>query len=388
MGYTIEDMLIVASDKYQMEMIAGRNGWANSISWLLLVEDTTIISNFNGKELAVTTGLGFSTEEKLLELVKILDDRHAAGLIINTGYYIKDIPKSVIEYCDENDLPLITSPWDIIMSDMIKDMTVRIFLQTQTDEQISGAFMMAIESPQNEEMYRQTLSASFDVDGRFQVVMFSTEDLDSMDSLERRRIGYRLQIYLENISHNAHFFYYNGAFLLIFNEVSEADTNMIINGFLTRVKHRMPDKEIYVGVGTKIKDASNIYLSYNRSAYALTYARREKDPISSFDGMGLYRLIYTSNDDDVLYEMGEELLAPVLEHDRLHSMNLEETLYSYLKNDGSVAKVSSDLFVHKNTIVYRMNKIKELLNSELDTMDEKVNYYIACLIHRGREAES
>ena len=59
MGFTVEDMLIIARDKYKMELVAGQNGWANSISWVHLLEDTTIIQNFWGKELAVTTGLGF-----------------------------------------------------------------------------------------------------------------------------------------------------------------------------------------------------------------------------------------------------------------------------------------------------------------------------------------
>lgn len=60
MGFTVEDMLIIARDKYKMELVAGQNGWANSISWLLMVEDTTIMENFKGKELAVTMGRAFA----------------------------------------------------------------------------------------------------------------------------------------------------------------------------------------------------------------------------------------------------------------------------------------------------------------------------------------
>lgn len=80
---------------------------------------------------------------------------------------------------------------------MIKDLTVRVFLQTETDEQISSAFIKSIESPQRIEEYRERLSASFDVDGKFQVVLITTEGLDSMDTLDRKRIGYRLQIYMK-----------------------------------------------------------------------------------------------------------------------------------------------------------------------------------------------
>ena len=57
MGFTIEDMLVVSADKYQMKLVAGEKGWSNSISWLLMLEDLTIIQNFSGKELAVTSGV-------------------------------------------------------------------------------------------------------------------------------------------------------------------------------------------------------------------------------------------------------------------------------------------------------------------------------------------
>lgn len=75
-------------------------------------------------------------------------------------------------------------------------------------------------------------------------MLITTEGLDSMDTLDRKRIGYRLQIYMENVSHNAHFFYYNGYFAVIMNEVSETQKEDIIQGFLMRTRHRMPDKTI------------------------------------------------------------------------------------------------------------------------------------------------
>ena len=62
MGFTIEDMLVVSQDRYKMKMEAGSAGWSNSISWLLVLEDLTIIYNFSGKELVITTGLGFQAE--------------------------------------------------------------------------------------------------------------------------------------------------------------------------------------------------------------------------------------------------------------------------------------------------------------------------------------
>lgn len=391
MGFTVEDMLIIAKDKYEMELVAGRNGWANSISWLLMVEDTTIMENFKGKELAVTLGAGFPTEESLLELVRILDYHHAAGLIVNTGFYIKKIPESVKGFCDAHDLPLIQVPWDIEMSEMIKDLTVRIFLQTQTDEQISAAFINAIENPTLQREYREKLSASFDVDGKFQVVLITTDGLDRMDTLDRKRIGYRLQIYMENVSHNAHFFYYDGYFAVIMNEVSEEMKREIIEGFLKRARRRMPDKAIYCGEGSAVLDVSMVHISFARAVYAIGAAKDHKDGYVKFDELGVERILYNVEDSLLLEQMGMQPLAPILSYDREHEGALFDTLFCYLGKNGSIKEVADTLFIHKNTIVYRMGKIRELLGSDLESGEERMAFYLACQIvqaQRRREGKS
>ena len=141
MGFTIQDMMLISQEQYRMRFIAGEQGWSNSISWVHMVEDTVIIQYFWGKELAVTTGLGFDTTEKLQKLIEDLIRKHAAGLIINTGNYIFEIPRHLIDYCNENDFPLLTIPWEIHLTDVIKDFSIRIFMQGTADNEISGALI-------------------------------------------------------------------------------------------------------------------------------------------------------------------------------------------------------------------------------------------------------
>ena len=149
MSFTIEDMMLTSEKQYDMKFLAGRNGWSNSISWVHLLEDTTIIQNFWGKELAVTTGLGFPELIDWMHLAKELVHHHSAGLIVNVGQYILELPDELKQYCDENDLPLLTVPWEVHLSDMIKDFSIRVFLQDSADEQIVSALISAIEAPDN-----------------------------------------------------------------------------------------------------------------------------------------------------------------------------------------------------------------------------------------------
>ena len=380
MGFTIQDMLILSKDQYQMELIAGKNGWSNSISWALMLEDIATINHFAGKELVVTTGLGFDTDEKWLRLGKKLTENHASGLIINTGGYLYKVPDPLIRFCDENDLPLMTVPWEVVLVDMIKDLSIRLFLQGTADEQITSALIRAIEEPDNQEIYRKDLLQYFDVDGTFQVVLFTTDGLDEMDTVERKKLSHRLQIYLENITHNGSFFYYDGNFVLVMNDVSQKDFDEIVNGMVRRTKRRMPEVPVYVGAGSKMVDVGNLYLSYQRAKAASTMAKSKKMDLLHFDEMGMYRLLHSVNDTALLAEMSEEPLRPLIEYDKKHSSNYLETLELYLKYNGSIQAVAEAMFTHRNTVIYRIANIKKLLDTELETTEERLKYQMAFYI--------
>ena len=380
MGFTIEDMLILSKDRYQMELVAGKNGWSNSISWVLMLEDLATINHFAGKELVVTTGLGFSTDEKWVNLAKKLLDNHASGLIINTGGYLYEVPERLKGFCDENDLPLLTVPWEVVMVDMIKDLSIRLFLQGTADEQINAALIKAIEEPQNQELYRKDLLQYFDVDGSFRVVLITTDGLDEMDTVERKKLSYRLQIYLENITHNGSFFYYDGNFVLVMNDVSQKDFDEIVNGMVRRTKRRMPDVPIFVGSGSFVADIANLNLSYRRAKAAVTMAKRKRKELEHFDDMGIFRLLHSVEDMALLKEMSDGPLSPLIEYDKKHGGNYMDTLELYLKHNGSIQAVAEEMFTHRNTVIYRVANIKKLLNTELESTEERLMYQLAFYI--------
>lgn len=381
MGFTIEDMLVVSRTKYQMDLIGGSRGWSNSISWILLIEDITILENFKGKDLAVTTGLGFQAEEKLMGLVQELVARHASGLIINTGQYITKVPESVIAYSDEMDFPLLTIPWSTQLYDMIKDLNIRIFLQGAADEQIANALIRAIEEPENMGMYEKDLLPYFDVDGNFQIILISTGNLDVMDTVDRRRLSYKMQIYLENITHNGQFFYYDSSFVLVINALSEEQVRDILTGFIRRVRRKMKSQTIAVGVGSMVTDVTNLHIGYKRARVAVDTALRMGRELVYFDELGIYRLISMVPDRGLLKEMGDDLLWPLIEYDGSHHTDYIETLELYLKYNGSIQAVAEAMYTHRNTVLYRINNIRKLLGCRLESADERMQYQIACMIH-------
>ena len=96
--------------------------------------------------------------------------------------------------------------------------------------------------------------------------------------------------------------------------------------------------------------------------------------------MGVYQLLFMSEDHDILYQMHHRLLGPIIEYDRIHHTELEETLYNYLMFDSNQKAMAEALFMHRNTINYRMNKIKEITQCEFSSFEEKMPYMIAFYI--------
>lgn len=380
MSFTIEDMMLTSEKRYEMKFLAGKNGWANSISWVHLLEDTTIIQNFWGKEVAVTTGLGFPEKEDWMRLARKLNRYHASGLIINVGQYIREIPEELMAYCDENDLPLLTVPWEVRLSDMIKDFSIRVFVQDNTDEQIATALIAAIETPDNQTAYRKELWQYFDVDGSFQVLLLTCEGLDAMDMVERRKLSYRIQVYLEDITHNASFFYYNSDFVLVANAVQEEALYQLIEGAIKRGEKRMPERKLRVGIGSKCMDISRLSVSYRRAKAAVQMAVTQKRQVVKFDDCGLYRLLYMVEDTGVLQEIETECLAALEEYDRKCNAGYVETLQSYLKHNGSIQAVAEELYTHRNTVLYRLGNIRKVLGNELKTPEERLPYQMAFYI--------
>ena len=380
MSFTIEDMMLTSEKRYEMKFLAGKNGWANSISWVHLLEDTTIIQNFWGKEVAVTTGLGFPEKEDWMRLARKLNRYHASGLIINVGQYIREIPEELMAYCDENDLPLLTVPWEVRLSDMIKDFSIRVFVQDNTDEQIATALIAAIETPDNQTAYRKELWQYFDVDGSFQVLLLTCEGLDAMDMVERRKLSYRIQVYLEDITHIASFFYYNSDFVLVANAVQEEALYQLIEGAIKRGEKRMPERKLRVGIGSKCMDISRLSVSYRRAKAAVQMAMTQKRQVVKFDDCGLYRLLYMVEDTGVLQEIETECLAALEEYDRKYNAGYVETLQSYLKHNGSIQAVAEELYTHRNTVLYRLGNIRKVLGNELKTPEERLPYQMAFYI--------
>ena len=84
--------------------------------------------------------------------------------------------------------------------------------------------------------------------------------------------------------------------------------------------------------------------------------------------------------------MLDAVLGPLLEYDRLHHAELAETLQAYLAADTNLTKTARLLTVHPNTVVYRLQRIRQLTGRDPRVMDELLILFLALKLTELRPA--
>lgn len=122
----------------------------------------------------------------------------------------------------------------------------------------------------------------------------------------------------------------------------------------------------------------DIKKSFNEARFALTLARLmgARSVTQKFSDLGLAALVFSA-DIEILKRYCVSRLGKVMNYDLSNHSDLIATLRQLLDNNFNWKSTADDLFIHINTLYYRVNKIEQLLNINLSRMDTRVDLYIA-----------
>ena len=118
--------------------------------------------------------------------------------------------------------------------------------------------------------------------------------------------------------------------------------------------------------------------SFNEARFALTLPRLMGTNrfTQAFSDLGLAALVFSA-DIENLKRYCYKSLGKVLDYDQSNHSDLLASLRQLLDNNFNWKSTADRLFIHINTLYYRVNKIEQLLNIDLSAMNTRVNIYIA-----------
>lgn len=153
MSIMLKQLCSDTETKYNLKLIAGKNGMTNTVRWVHMVEDRQVPDFLHGNELVFTTGIGHVGKDPLLEFVKRLRRHGASGVVVNIGPYLANVPQEVIDYCNKENFPLFTLPWSVYIIDITYDFCRRIIENEKIETTAAEAFKSMILYPEQGKRY-------------------------------------------------------------------------------------------------------------------------------------------------------------------------------------------------------------------------------------------
>ncbi|GGG15104.1 PucR family transcriptional regulator [Paenibacillus abyssi] len=118
--------------------------------------------------------------------------------------------------------------------------------------------------------------------------------------------------------------------------------------------------------------------SFKEAFDTISVARMLPRPIHPFyDELGIYQLFKGMTDEHILTSYVSAHLGPVLDHDNKNNSFLLETLDQYLSCMGAKQETAERLFIHRQTLYHRLDKLEELLGEGFLRPEKRINLEVA-----------
>lgn len=139
--------------------------------------------------------------------------------------------------------------------------------------------------------------------------------------------------------------------------------------------------QINVGIGTAVEGIKELARSFKEAQVALEVGKvfDTEKTIVSYDNLGIARLIY-----QLPTTLCDMFLREVFKRGSIDSLD-QETLFTiqrFFENNLNVSETSRKLFVHRNTLVYRLEKIKRLTGLDLREFDDAIVFKVALMVKK------
>ncbi|HBT46296.1 MAG TPA: hypothetical protein DEA73_00220 [Peptococcaceae bacterium] len=166
--------------------------------------------------------------------------------------------------------------------------------------------------------------------------------------------------------------------LLRFYSETEKELPERLGEILKAAKARFSKVRFGVGVGRPYEGLEYVKTSYEEAQVALKVAldRREEKPVF-FSELGPLRVLFYVKDAPAAYTFCQEYIGKLKAYDAQNKTDLTATLACYLKNDGNLRRTAQALFVHKNSVIYRLKKIQEITGLDLNDAENRFALMLA-----------
>jgi len=383
----------------KLNIVAGKTGLDRMIRWVHFLDLPDVIPWVQGGELLIITGMGLNGDiNKLKVIVREIIKKKLAGLIINIGPYIQNIPDEVIHLANRANFPIFELPWEVKIIEITQEICSYIVIKQTEQQSIKDFFEQLLFCPlvDPKVLIQRAAYFGYDLTKPYQVAIIRPVNLVKFSQIQKIKSGESL------VALNARFeeiicdslntpdrknllmsWADNVVFLMPCNHQSRGDlhNSVLLMEILKKLTAKISGLEVTGALGGKIDNVRAARKSYLQALKVLKFAELKltTKPVYSYDQLGVYKLLFEF-EFDKLAEYYNEVIQPLDEYDKQHHMDMAASLFVYFKENCNAAQAAQSLFIHRNTLDYRLKKIQEITGRHFDDPYERLTLQLGVII--------
>lgn len=389
---TVQDVLQRPHFKHA-EIVAGKEGIYRIVNWVHIVEIAQISHLLNGNELILSTGVGWGAQkDSCLSFLQQLIERNSAGLCIELGAYFSEVPEEMIRLADEHRFPLIIFPHEVRFIDITQDLH-SVLHETEKKRQEEDRWMRNwLKGNYDENEIRRRLRQTNLAMESSEIVacigkLHSTSSEKSLDSLITQLLFVSRSVFEEQGFFLLSTYDRNRLIYILFNQKDRKNWKLRLRNALEQLKtstfthsHRRSYSQF--GIGKITDELRQLHKSLQTAEEALAIQEKIGNHTDVFyEDLHIYRMIAHLHNTGKLYEFVMDYLEPVIQYDRTRQGNMLQTLKTFLACNGSKQETAARLFIVRQTLYHRLEKLEDLLGSDFMTPEKRLAIEFAVLAY-------
>lgn len=385
-----KDILSMDMIRDSLKLVAGEEGLTRTLRWIYfadcmecLEDRDNLLEWIYGGELIIITNHSFvNDEDKLLELMRLFNQKVVAGFVIN----IDQTPESAKRLANEMKMPVFEIGWDLKMVDLSQIVCLALAEEVKNENSINQLFANILYQTNLSEqdiiyraeyygvnLNRPHFVLDFDID-------HLTRNVKDKSVPEERRKECRESLVasvksafsMAGLNRVVSMMQGDAVLVLMPAEVFSEEQ---LHSTISRIQEEFQKSNhmgVSVGIGEIYYYIDEFAQSANeaKQAVEIIHYNGKENEIMYYRDIGIYYLITHIQDKKLLENYYLKMLGPLVNADRFSEGNLCETLETYFQHNCNANEAAQALFIHRNTMRYRLDKIVNLIHRDLNNIDD------------------
>lgn len=394
--------MVTCRDVYNLrldgvELLTGEAGLERMVSWTYMVQTRPYKDHMNPGNFAllVVDYLRYTMDDVFDTMIE-LNALGISGLALSVVDDKEAIPESLIDKAKELKLPLFYIRWEGATFVDIAQSIGALILETEVDNKRTGDYLYnLLFGYEVNDKYIEKISTqfglTFDRPYRVGIIVVDRKYGVNLEQDEHTYAYYTDCLNREVIHMKKRPMYmrFLNKFVLLFEATEGKETENQIENILKKLDSRTPFAGLIHStciLGAAYTRPADFGKSYQEAKNLIPKKDMLPNPsnkkVLSASSMGIYQYMFNSGNQQEILNYCNDKLKQLEMYDNANGSFLIDTLLNYYMCGFNVGKTADMMFVHRNSLQYRLKKIEEILEISLDDSMEYLDLVNCILVKR------